>query len=71
MMLNDDRICFIVVPDKKILWFVAQNITSVIMAAILNYMFYKRPTRVRAPPPPRYHHRGTSQAKSKQKSTIS
>ena len=30
MMLNDGRICFIGVPDKKISWFVAENIISVI-----------------------------------------
>ena len=34
------------------------------MAAILNFMFYKTSTRMRAPHPPRYHHRGTSQAKT-------
>ena len=27
MMTNDGRICFNLIPDKKILWFVAQNIT--------------------------------------------
>ena len=39
MLSNNGRICFIVVPDKNIM----ENITLVIfMAAILNFMFYKR-----------------------------
>ena len=56
MMSNDDRICFIIVPDKNIM----ENITF--MAAILNFMFYETSTRMRATHPPRYHHRGTDQA---------
>ena len=52
MISNDGGI--IVVPDK--------NIMVCFMAAILNFMFYKKSTRMRAPHPSRYHHRGTSQA---------
>ena len=60
MMSNDGRICFIVVPDKK---YYGKYDFSDFMAAILNFMFYKKTsTRIRAPHPPIYLHRGTSQA---------
>ena len=39
MMSNDGRICFIVVPDKKIY---GKYDFSDFMAAILNFMFYKK-----------------------------
>ena len=60
MMSNDGRICFIVVPDNK---YYGKYDFSDFMAAILNVMFYKKTsTRIRAPHPPIYLHRGTSQA---------
>ena len=39
MMSNDGRICFIVVPDKK---YYGKYDFSDFMAAILNFMFYKK-----------------------------
>ena len=39
MMSNDGRICFIVVPDKK---YYGKYDLSDFMAAILNFMFYKK-----------------------------
>ena len=49
MMSNNGRICFIVVPDKK---YYGKFDFSDFMAAILNFMFYKKTsTRVRAPHP--------------------
>ena len=62
MMWNDGRICFIVVPDKNIMVCCSKYNFGDFMAAILNFMFYKKSTRMRAPNPFRYHHRGTSQA---------
>ena len=62
MMSNDGRICFIVISDKHIKVCCLKYNFSDLMAAILNLIFYKKPTRMRAPHPPRYHHRGTSQA---------
>ena len=61
LMSNDGRICFIVVPDKK---YYGKYDFSDFMAAILNFMFYKKKTstRIRASHPPIYLHRGTSQA---------
>ena len=67
MMSNDGRICFIVVPDKNNLVCCSKYNFGDFMAAILNFMFYKKSTRMRAPNPSRYHHRGISQAQSKQK----
>ena len=63
MMSNDNRICYIVVPDKK--YYGKYNFSD-FMTAILIFMFYKTSTRMRAPHPTRYHHWGTNQAKSKQ-----
>ena len=62
MMSNDGRICFIVVPDNNIIVCCSKYNFSDFMAAILNFMFYKKSLRMRAPHPPRYHHRGTNQA---------
>ena len=59
MMSNDGSVCFIVVPDKNIM---EKYNFSNFVAAILNFMFYKTSTRMRAPHPPRYHHWETSQA---------
>ena len=58
MMSNDGRICFIVVPDKNIMVCCSKYNFIDFMAAILNFMFYKTSTRIRAPHPPRYHRRG-------------
>ena len=58
-------------PIKNIMVCCSKYNFSDFMAAILNFMFYKNPTRMRAPHQPRYHHRGTSQAKSKQKKNLS
>ena len=45
MMSKDGRICFIVVPDKK---YYGKYDFSDFMAAILNFMFYKKTsTRIR------------------------
>ena len=42
MMSNDGRICFIVVPDKTIMVCCSKYNFSDFMAAILNFMFYKK-----------------------------
>ena len=42
MMSNDSRFCFIVVPDKNIMVCCSQYNFSYFMAAILNFMFYKK-----------------------------
>ena len=42
MMSNDGRICFIVVPDKNIMVCCSKYNFSYFMAAILNFMFYKK-----------------------------
>ena len=49
-------------PDKSIMVCCSKYNFSDFMAAILNFMLYKKPTKKRAPHSPRYHHRGTSQA---------
>ena len=56
-MLNDGRICFIVVRDKNIIVCCSKYSFSDFMAAILNFIFYKKSTRMKVPHPPRYHHR--------------
>ena len=57
-MSNDGRICFIVVPDKKYYGLLLKKYGSHFKLHVLQ----KNPTRVRAPHPPRYHHRGNNQA---------
>ena len=42
MMLNDGRICFIVVPDEKYYGLFSKYNFSDFMAAIFNFMFYKK-----------------------------
>ena len=44
-------------PDKNIMVCCSKYIFSDFMAAILNFMFFKKKTIMRAPHPPRYHHR--------------
>ena len=51
MMSNDGRIGFIVIPDKKYYGLSKYNLSD-FMAAILNLMFFKKPTMMRAPHPP-------------------
>ena len=61
-MSNDGRICFVVVPDKNIMFCCPKYNFGDFMAAILNFMFYKKSTRMRASHPSRFYHKGASQA---------
>ena len=63
MMSNDSKIYFIVAPYKNIMvCCLLNNNFSDFMAAILNFMFYKKSTRMRTPRQPKNHPWGTSQA---------
>ena len=62
MMLNDDRICFIVVSDKKCYGLLLKYNFDDFMAAILNFMFYKKNQKDESSTSAQNHQRGTSQA---------
>ena len=70
MMSNDGRIC-LMSSDKNIMVCCSKYNLSDFMAAILNFMFSKKPTKKKVPHPPRYHHRGTSQSIIKTEKNLS
>ena len=58
IMSNDGRICFMILPDKNIMVFFAQNIVISWQPFLISC--FTKIHNMKVPHLPRYHHRGTS-----------